>query len=256
MQVFTVLLTELTLTSLKIGHLGFGLNLDLGKYSHDIIFHLIQHGRKHLKCFPFVLLLGIFLGVAPQSDSLSKMVHLSKMLFPLFVQRFQHHGFFQMTHYRLANRRHLLLVNPGDFVRDLVTQSFLMKIVIGLQPVFYRERDSKMPLKILLQRWHIPLLLKTLGGDRPVNNLGNHLFPSGSNCLRDVVGRHQGITLVVDHLALLVCDIVVFQELLTDVEIASFNFFLGVLDSAGHPRMLNRLTLFHAEFFHQPGNTV
>ena len=69
-------LTELTLTSLKICHLSFGLNLDLGKYSHDIIFRLVQHRRKHLKRFPLVLLLGIFLGVAPQSDSLTKMVHL------------------------------------------------------------------------------------------------------------------------------------------------------------------------------------
>ena len=88
--------------------------------------------------------LGFFLGIAPQSDSLAKIIHLGEMLFPLFVQRFPASRLFQMTHYRLADRRYLLLVDPGDLLRDLVAESLLVKIVISLQPVFCRQRNSKM----------------------------------------------------------------------------------------------------------------
>ena len=46
------------------------------------------------------------------------------------------------------------------------------------------------------------------------------------------LGFQQFIALLVDHLALVVGDVVVFQQLLADVEVARFDLALRLLDRA------------------------
>ena len=51
-----------------------------------------------------------------------------------------------------------------------------------------------------------------------------------ANGFLDFIGRHQLGPLVVDHLALVVGNIVVFQEILANVEVVRFHFPLRTLD--------------------------
>ena len=51
------------------------------------------------------------------------------------------------------------------------------------------------------------------------------------------------VTLLIDHLTLIVGDIIVFQQLLADVEIAGFDLALRVFNGASDPGMFNRLAL-------------
>ena len=190
MQILTVLLTLLALAFFKISDFRFGLYLHFCKYSHHIIFDLIEHGREHFECFPFVLLLRVLLCVAAQPDSLAKVVHLGEMFFPLLVQRLQHHGFLEVAHHRFSDRSGLLFVSLCDLIRNLAAQCLFVKVVVGLQPLGHRQGDSKMRLKVLLQPGHIPLLFKTFRWNRPVNNFGSHLFSSQGDGSGDILRRH------------------------------------------------------------------
>ena len=68
--------------------------------------------------------------------------------------------------------------------------------------------------------------------------------------LEDVVGLQQLVPLLVDDLALVVGDVVVFEELLADVEVARFHLALSVLDRARHHARLDRLALRDLERAH------
>ena len=68
------------------GHLGFGLDLDLGQDRDDLVFYTIEHRREHLECLTLVLLLGIFLRITAQMNTLTQVVHGCQMLFPQIIQ--------------------------------------------------------------------------------------------------------------------------------------------------------------------------
>ena len=59
----------------------------------------------------------------------------------------------------------------------------------------------------------------------------------------DVVVVHQLQTLLEDHLALIVHHVVVFEDVLADVEVARLDLALGVLDRLVHPGMGDRLAV-------------
>lgn len=62
--------------------------------------------------------------------------------------------------------------------------------------------------------------------------------------------------LVINDFALLVHDIVIFKDLLTNFKVARFDLLLGRLNGTGHNLMLNGLVFFHAELIHDARNVI
>jgi len=73
--------------------------------------------------------------------------------------------------------------------------------------------------------------------------------------LRDILGFHQFTALLVHMLALIVRNVIEFEELLADIEVAPLDFALRIFDRARNQRMLYRFALFHAELLHQRTDT-
>ena len=61
---------------------------------------------------------------------------------------------------------------------------------------------------------------------------------------------------MVNHLALLVHDVVVFEQMLADVEVVRLDFLLRVFDRARYPSMLDGLVVLHPDSAHQALETV
>ena len=80
-------------------------------------------------------------------------------------------------------------------------------------------------------------------------------FYRGVNTLNEVLVLQNLITLFIDKAALLVQHVIVFKEVLTDIEVALFNLGLGLFNTLVKPRMLNRLTRFHTDLCHYPLET-
>ena len=73
---------------------------------------------------------------------------------------------------------------------------------------------------------------------------------SWRSSFRFVPPKH-GAAVLVDHLALLVHDVVVFEQLFADFEVMRFDLLLRVGDGAGDHAVLDGDAFFHAEFQHQ-----
>ena len=70
------------------------------------------------------------------------------------------------------------------------------------------------------------------------------------SCIQDF------IALLVDNLALVIGDIVVFKQLLAHVKVACFHLALRTLNAARHDTRLNRLAIGHLEAIHDRLHTV
>jgi hypothetical protein len=68
-----------------------------------------------------------------------------------------------------------------------------------------------------------------------------HFLAELDDGVANVLGRQQAVAHVVDHLALLVGHVVVFEQLLADVEVAAFDLALRLLDGVGDHAVLDGL---------------
>jgi hypothetical protein len=77
-----------------------------------------------------------------------------------------------------------------------------------------------------------------------------HVLAEVGDGFADVVGGQQRVTHVIDHFTLFVVDVVEFEQLLANVEVAAFNLALGLFDGVGHHAVLD-LRRLHAQGFHE-----
>ena len=54
----------------------------------------------------------------------------------------------------------------------------------------------------------------------------------------DIISIQQTVTLGVDHLTLIVSHIILFEQVLMNIEVATFDFALGFFDGVGDHAML------------------
>jgi hypothetical protein len=94
----------------------------------------------------------------------------------------------------------------------------------------------------------IPLLgiglFRDVGGDHFFDDLVAHL---AHRSRREAVLFHQFLALLEDHLALIVHHVIVFQQVLADVEVARLDLLLGLFQRLVDPRMDDRLAFLQAE---------
>ena len=116
-----------------------------------------------------------------------------------------------------------------------------------LDPVLDRQVEIERGRDAFLEAGGVPLLgiggLGNVAGDERVDHLGAHL----GDDLRKVFGIHQLDALLEDDLALVVHDVVVFEKVLADVEVARLDLLLRLLQRLVDPRMDDRLALLEAE---------
>ena len=110
-----------------------------------------------------------------------------------------------------------------------------------------RQVDVEHALQFFLQAGDVPLLgIGMLG-----HVLGDDVLDKGAAHVGDRLGDafvlHQVDALVEDHLALVVLDVVEFQQVLADVEVAGFDLLLRLLQRLVDPGMDDGLALFQAE---------
>jgi hypothetical protein len=101
-----------------------------------------------------------------------------------------------------------------------------------------------------LQAFHVPLLLDGLFRHVGAEDVGDDALAHGGDGFGDVVGFQQFVALVVDHLALVVGNVVIFEQLLADVEVAGLDLALRRLQRTGDERMLDGLAFRHLQLVH------
>ena len=70
------------------------------------------------------------------------------------------------------------------------------------------------------------------------------------------IGCQDLAALAVEDFTLLVHDIVIFQDVLTDFKVVAFDFLLGLFNGPGDHLGRNRFVFIHAQLIHELGNIV
>src|SRR5690606_2349250 len=208
--------------------------------------------REHLERLALVLLLGVPLRVAAQVDALPKVIERREVLLPLRIELAEHHALLELAHDGLADRRDLFVVLGLDALENELAQPALVEIAVLLERLRDIERQAELALDGLGQAFLAPNLPDALGGHILADDLVDDLGANAANGVGDVRGVHQLSALLVDDLALVVRDIVVLEELLTNIEVVRLDLTLRPLDLARQHLALDRLAGLHAGAGQEP----
>ncbi len=210
---------------------------------------------EELEALRLVFVERIALRVAAEADHRAQMVERREMLAPQMVERLQQHLLLDRAHQlrpearRLA--RHQLVARLGDALADLVVgDAFLRRPVL----------DRKVEVELLLRRRGQPLDVPLLGvgalGDELVDHLVDDLAAHVAHGVAGMLVGHQLDALLEDDLALVVHHVVVFQQVLADVEVVRLDLRLRALQRLVDPGMDDRLALLEAELLQHPVHAV
>ena len=174
----------------------------------------------------------------------------------MVVEHLQHHRLLEVAHGLAADLGLLARVGLLERLEDAAAQGLLVELGVLLQPPAQRQALAELALDGLLEPGDVPLLLDAVRGDIGAHHRLDHVAAHLADGLRDVIAGEQLVALRVDHLALVVGDVVVLEQVLAHVEVVRLDLALGVLDRLRHPRVLDGLALLHAELLHQRRHAV
>ena len=175
------------------------------------------------------------------------------MVHPVFVHHAQHDHPLELTHQGRAVGAGAegLFARVIDGVRHLLHPRGHGGGVRLLQILdLHIAAAQEQPLKGF-ERFVELLLVLGVAAREAVGHRGAHeLLQHAADLALQVLAVQHLPSLAVDDLALLVHDVVVFQDVLTGLEVAAFNGFLGLLDGAGEHLGVQRGVLIHLEAVH------
>src|SRR5271170_5664905 len=229
------------------------LHLDRKNFLDHVLLHHGHQRLEHREPFFLVLDQRIHLRIAAQPDSFLQMVHREQMVFPKHVERLQHHDLFDLPHHRLGEFRLALIVKLmhalGADIDQVVGAVNRLAVEIGLRVEAGAELE-------LLEERVVDRLPVPLRGIDFIVAVRTRDFLDQRVAHVEHVGlerraAEQLAPAMVHHLALLVHDVVVFEQMFADVEVMRLDFFLRIFYRARDPSMLDRHAVFHANSIHQ-----
>jgi len=181
------------------------------------------------------------------------MVHRKEMLLPLRIDRLQHDHLHQVIHQRLSILDLFLAQQRLCPVNDPFAN--------GLRPEFptrplQLRLQREMPGNRLIQSFEIPLFRMSFLVDILREHLFDHLFDHLVHIVPQRFTLEDLFSLFVNHLPLAVHDIVIFQEMLSDIEILPLDSLLSIFDRLRNQPMLDGLSLLHTDPVHDGGNPL
>ncbi len=229
----------------------FATHLDVGQHTNGVALDGFEQILEQGEGLALVFLLGVLLGVATQMDAVTQMIHGRQVVLPQVVQHPQYDLLLEAAQRLGAGHLLLLPVGIGQHLQDAFAQGFLVQLVVFVEPLLHRQLRSEIAVQYCFEARDVPLFRQRLRRNVLVDRLLERFATELGDSLANLVGCQQAVAHVVDDLALLVGDVIVFEQLLAHVEVASFDLALGFLDGVGDHAMLDGLAGFHAQRLHE-----
>ncbi len=188
------------------------------------------------------------MSIGAQSYSLSQILHVAQVIHPLGVDHVQQDHALQLAQLLSPNRR--FPVRIGGF--GLLEHHSLDIITIeGLQIV---HRQAGICGHEIRQTFYKPGAIPFSGMELLAAYVFYHaayrLIQHLPNALAHVLSAQHMTAHLIDHFALLVEHIIVFQNLLADVKVESFHLTLSILDAPCDLPVLDGLIIFPSQTLH------
>ena len=227
---------------------GALLHAHAGKGAERSLTDMHKQFLEHVEAFTLVLQLGIALAVTAQADAVAQEVHVAEVFLPAAIQFLKQ----EVTQQVRVQR-------PGLFPQlGHDGQHQFLRLFTGRQGRIAGQHA--VDVHNLGQAGAHGLFIFDvacgLGNFEPgihiVQQIGQILVQDGLK----IRLLHQIPAQAVDDGTLLVHDVVIVQQGLTDFKVMAFHALLGILDGAGNHVVLDGLAFLHPEFLHEPGKAV
>ena len=173
------------------------------------------------------------------------------MFFPKAIENLKHYRLLKVTCNLDPHQLLLLAIEANHFVKNLLTQCLFMQLIILFKPLLNIKFESKFFCETILKTGNIPLLLHRMRCDVAIDSVVKNINTNRIDRLRDIAFGHQFVSLFIDHLALIIGNIIILKQILTNIKVVPLHLALGIFDRLAHPRVLNSLTLLHTKLLHQ-----
>ena len=183
-------------------------------------------------------------------DALAQVIERRKVFAPMAIKALQHDVALELMPGLEIDDRHLGGVGLVGRDEDALEHFVVVQGRFGLDPLPDRHLELELRLERLLECRDLPLLLDAFLGHIGAKGVVDDALAHRRDRFGDVVGGEQLVALLVDHLALVVRDVVIFEQLLADVEVALLDLALRRLERARHHAGFDGLALGHLETHH------
>ena len=129
-------------------------------------------------------------------------------------------------------------------------------LVLLLDPALQPGMQAELAFQLAIQPGDIPLLVDAVGRHMAAHHLLDHVLADVGDGGGDVLALEQLVALLVDHLALVVGDVVELEQVLADVEVVLLDLALRLLDLPADHAVLQRIVFLHAEHAHPAADPV
>ena len=225
MMHFVFLVNVLTLRSLLVSS---DLN---GKYhSYCVLTDRGYHFVEHIHTFNTVLYNRVLLTVGTKSDTLFQLLHVVDMSHPLCIHHFEQADSFYLVKQLRSHLLFTLFVNSicpfGKLFNDIFLV-YLVKLLNGIVEIVLGRKQSH---KVLTQSGKIPVILDIVVRQISVYRIHNILVYHIYNVIVNILAVKHLLSLRVDDLTLGVHNIVVVEDVLSDVKVPALDLLLRRFD--------------------------
>ena len=234
-----------------------GAHLNQEQPANGLLSDGLNHCLEHLVAFLFIGHHRVMLAVSPQADALLQIVHGIDVVHPVFVYHPQHDDPLQLPHQRLAVHGFLLgidlfskfLHQTGGFLGVLTQQLILAGFQHASGPVHAIELSKEHGQTLLGYR---AAGLGQDGGDGAADDTLDHR----TDGVLQVIAVEHLLALGIDDLTLDIHHVVIFQNVLSGLEIAAFHGLLGIFHCAGENLGIDGGILVQTQGVHHAHDTA
>ena len=217
---------------------------------------MIAHLLEHIIRRKFIFCQRVSLCISMQPNPLTHLIHIINMIHPFLVNHAQHHHALQLTHAFFALSLSLtdfLFLHFIQLIAQLC-QGFLQLILCHLRQRFILDihlADRNNCTQRFAECRHIPflrqLVIAHMCVHRAFHNRANH----ADNAVSQVFTVKHAFSFAINDFSLLIHDLVIFQQMLTNGKVIALHLFLCVFNRFGKHPCFNRLVLCHAHRIYQ-----
>jgi len=225
-------------------------HLDVEHIVRDIALDVLHQLLKCLVRFTLVLYERIPLADSPKPDAIPQFVQRREVPYPTCIYDAQHEQALHLAHAlcpQLCLSRVVLRARQRDY---LIRDFGAIHVFPGSGRVCRGQPDH--PIDDVVQTGEIPILL--IVARRCLYCPAQFLFENTQNKGLEIGLAQHEPPLLIDHLALLIQDIVVLQKMLAHVKVVPFDTLLSTFDSPVDHGVLQRQVLFNTQLIHDSGH--
>ena len=205
--------------------------------------HLIEH----IETGKLVLNYRILATICLQGNTLTKLCHVVQVCHPFLVDDLQQYDTLDLTEMLwLWELRFLRFVYLGCFFLDslleLIQLARFLLLLCQLNWLHRNNRNQK-----LVQLANLPLTWSKVSRTRLINITLNRILNKLEDYITHILAIQYTATLCVNNFTLVIVDLIVFHQILTDCEVVTFDLHLCFLYELGDCLMLDLLALWNLQ---------